>query len=178
MISCGKAPQPDIDNGSEPDIDSSVSVPVVTPRVIQNRALWASVNGRADAADKEFKEYNDKILVSWRLYETDAEDIAFDIYRQSADKEKVKLNSTPIKSSTCWVDDAADTNADNTYYLHMSDSGEELDSYTMKAAQSKEGIPYISIPLKTTGDLGAFGYNANDAGIGDIDGDGMPEIVI
>ena len=32
------------------------------------RMLWASINSRLDASLKKFREFNDKILVSWRMF--------------------------------------------------------------------------------------------------------------
>ena len=158
--------------------ENQVTVPVVKPRIILNRALWASINNISNATDAALAAGNGKILISWRLFPIDDKNIAFDLYRKSNDGRKVKLNSSPITKATCWQDTSADLSADNTYILHISNEKEELASYTIKSQQASNGLPYISIPLRPTSDLGNWKYNANDISVGDLDGDGLSEIVI
>lgn len=62
------------------------------------RALWASINGRKDVS--YYPEYNNKILVSWRMFPTDDSSTGFDLYRKSGNGEEVKLNEEPITLST------------------------------------------------------------------------------
>ncbi|MBE6215815.1 MAG: hypothetical protein E7123_06265 [Bacteroidales bacterium] len=175
VMSCEKPEQPGGQQGGGGTTEDDFKVPVVTPRVFQNRMLWASINNVSNATDSKFRENNGKVLVSWRLYPTDDKDISFDLYRQTGSGSKVKLNSEPIRSATCWQDTKTDTSKDNTYYLCISGEKDEVGSYTLKASES---LPYISIPLKSASDLGTWIYNANDASVGDLDGDGVPEIVI
>lgn len=152
--------------------------PVVVPRVIPDRALWASVNGRADATASVFSEHNGKVLVSWRMYPADDASAAFDIYREEAGGRKLKLNDEPIVASTCWQDADADLSVDNTYYLCPSGETDYIDSYTLDADRASSGLPYISVPLASTSDVSSWTYEGNDASVGDLDGDGKCEIVI
>lgn len=178
VLSCEKAEQTGNKEGiTDPDKEHFI-VPTITPRVFLNRMLWASVNRASNATDSKFSSHNGKVLVSWRLYDTDDKSTAFDLYRQSGTGNKVKLNSDPIISATCWQDTKADTEKDNTYHLCFSGEKDPIASYTLKASRTSEGLPYISIPLRGSADLGSWVYNANDASVGDLDGDGIPEIVI
>ena len=161
--------------------DDGFTVPVVKPVIKYDRALWASINGRNDAADKEYASYNNTVLVSWRLYPGEEETAAFDIYRKAAGGEKVKLNDEPVTDATCWQDKSADLSVDNTYYLHMADDRYEVDSYTLKAERAASGLPYVSVFLKGTADVpgsATYSYDPNDISVGDLDGDGMMEFVI
>lgn len=158
--------------GEETPVPPAVNVPV-------KRMLWASVNGKANATASAFSKYNDKILVSWRFFPTDTEKTAFDLYRTTGDREEVKLNSEPIVAATCFQDAEADRTQDNTYRLCYSGSTEILDTYTMSSFRASQGLPYISIPLANTMDIDSrWIYAANDASVGDLDGDGEYEIVL
>ena len=160
-------------NGDEPE----PTPPAERVEPPLKRALWASINGRKDAS--YYPEYNNKILVSWRMFPTDDSSTGFDLYRKSGNEEEVKLNEEPITLSTNFQDITADRNKDNTYRLCFAGSDETLDTYTITAAQASAGLPYISIPLAgTTGISSEYYYDANDASVGDLDGDGKLEIVL
>lgn len=142
------------------------------------RMLWASINGRDDASKATLKEYNNTILVSWRMFPSDDPDQGFDLYRLSGGEE-YKLNETPIVGSTNFWDLTADRSLDNTYRICYAGSSETLDLHTLPAAQASEGLPYRSIPLQESASVatGVY-YLANDGAIGDLDGDGVPEIIL
>ena len=160
-------------NGDEPE----PTPPAERVEPPLKRALWASINGRKDAS--YYPEYNNKILVSWRMFPTDDSSTGFDLYRKSGNEEEVKLNEEPITLSTNFQDITADRNKDNTYRLCFAGSDETLDTYTITAVQASAGLPYISIPLAgTTGISSEYYYDANDASVGDLDGDGVYEIVL
>lgn len=152
------------------------------------RMLWASINGLSDATytkDADLKTilqgYNNKILVSWRMFPTDDENTGFDLYRKSGNGTEVKLNTTPIVETTNFQDATANRSVDNTYRLCYAGSNETLETYTITAEQASGGLPYISIPLKSDAGIDpnpSIQYLANDASVGDLDGDGVNEIVI
>ena len=162
------------------DVNDAVTDSETNPVVPTQRMLWASINGRTDATHNSFSRYNNTILVSWRLFPNDSKNIGFDLYRLSSEAEgEVKLNETPIVNSTNFQDVTANRNIDNTYLLRLSDSQEVLDTYTIKAQQSSNGLPYISIPLRNSLDIHPiYPYKANDISIGDLDGDGRYEIIL
>ena len=165
----------------EPDEEKNELVKQYSPileKVGTNRMLWASINGATDTGTGFYKSSeNNKVLVSWRLLPTDNENISFDLYRKSGKGERVKLNEEPI-TTTNFQDTGFDPNADNTYYLTRSGWITALDTYTIKKKQVAGGLPYISIPLKSTADFSSGTYAANDASVGDLDGDGIYEIVV
>ncbi len=70
-------------NGDEPE----PTPPAERVEPPLKRALWASINGRKDAS--YYPEYNNKILVSWRMFPTDDSSTGFDLYRKSGNEEEV-----------------------------------------------------------------------------------------
>ena len=111
------------------------------------------------------------VFVSWRLLGTEDQSQTFNLYKTVGGKTK-KLNQAPLLKATGYTDEAVDTNAVNVYTVKaIINKKEEAkgESFTL-AANAK---PYTSISLKTP-----TGYSANDASVGDVDGDGMYEIFI
>jgi len=112
-----------------------------------------------------------KIFVSWRLLGTENNDLAFNLYR-TTNKKTTLLNKQPIIKGTNFTDGSADSNLANTYTVKAIINNREEKtgvSYTLHT----NAKPYISIPLRAP-----TGYSANDASIGDMDGDGVYEVVI
>lgn len=113
------------------------------------------------------------VFLSWRLLGTEDPSISFNVYRDG-----VKLNSSPITSSTNYVD--ADGTENSTYYVRAVSGSKEL------APSDKVGVwgkNYLSVPLQipaggTTPDGVAYTYSANDASVADLDGDGKYEIIL
>lgn len=145
------------------------------------RMLWGSINGKDDASAKAYRNYNNTILLSWRMLPGDDAETAFDLYRQTDGGTEILINETAIKGKTNFQDNKADRTRQNTYRLTRHGSDETIGTYTMKAGQAQQGLPYIEIPLKDTKDVCALDtiwYEANDVSVGDLDGDGQPEIVV
>lgn len=114
-----------------------------------------------------------KIFVGWRLLGTDAENTAFNLYRETSGKV-VKLNDKPLAGATNFVDETAELNVSNSYFVRVVAGKKE------QPASAKFTLPanapvrqYLSVPLKTPA-----GYAPNDASVGDLDGDGEYEIVL
>jgi rhamnogalacturonan endolyase len=118
---------------------------------------------------------NGKVFVSWRLLGTDPDGIAFNLYRATGDQSPVKLNPDPITRSTHFVDRAVDLSHDSQAYFvrQVLDGREGLPTARFVIAAHAPVQDYLAIPLKTLA-----GYTANDAAVGDLDGDGEYEIII
>ena len=111
------------------------------------------------------------LFVSWRLLGTEDPATTFNVYRRTAGKT-IKLNQHPVEASTSFMDSTADLNQEHQYTVKAVLKKKEEKagaSYTIPA----NAKPYLSIPLRTPA-----GYSANDASAGDMDGDGVYEIVI
>lgn len=110
------------------------------------------------------------VLVSWRLLGTDDPQTAFNLYRVT-DNKTVKLNKKPLKTVTSFLDKADSAKAHQYLVKQVLNNKEEKTgiSYLLQPYAK----PYLAIPLRTPA-----GYTANDASVGDMDGDGKYEIVI
>lgn len=116
----------------------------------------------------------DSVLIGWRLFATDPEEIVFNVYRQSGAGKPVKLNQTPVSDCTDFIDASANLKTDNSWFIIPVLNGknqEKSESFTLKAEAPVQ--QYISIPVQTP-----QGYSINDGSVADLDGDGEYEIVI
>ena len=116
--------------------------------------------------------YGQHVVVSWRTLTSDAVGQPYDIYRNG-----VKLNKVPLtKGGTFFTDDQPPSG--NVVYEVR---GGGKDGRYVLNADAPEG--YIPVRLQkpadgTTPDGRSFGYMANDASVGDVDGDGQYEIIL
>lgn len=161
-----------------------------SPVMAQSRALWGSIaadpsSGAISLGD--YKKANNKILLSWRMLPGDDEETAFDIHRSiDGGKTWACLNNPNgvvgkgIKATNYSLAPGTSRN-DQMFRLTYSRDTTTLASYTMTYAQISARQPYISIPLQPTTDVSEHAdivYQANDCSVGDLDGDGVMEIVV
>ena len=148
---------------------------------LDDRALWASINGKKDASLGDYQQHTGKTLVSWRMLPGDDATTGFDLYRSIGTATERKI-ATNIRNRTCFQDGSASKTMDNHYRLTYSGSTETLAEYTLPKEQVSGGLPYISIPLADTKDVyentNKIVYTANDVSVGDLDGDGEFEIIV
>ena len=155
-----------------------IALSTISIQAQENRALWASINTNGKATTATYKGYNGIVLVSWRLLPTDAKNVAFDLYR-TVDGVETKVNSTPIVGVTNYQDKGADKTKANTYRLTYAGKSKTLATYTISQERVSSGLPYIFIPLTSSQDVHTdYIYEANDASVGDVDGDGEYEIIL
>ena len=123
-----------------------------------SRGLHAVPNGKG------------QILLSWRLLGSESTGTAFQVYRSSGNRT-IRLTKEPITASTSLLD-AIDSTQTYSYTVKaIVDGKEEKTGATLLVEPGLK--KYLSIPLQTPA-----GYSANDASVGDMDGDGVYEIVI
>ena len=115
---------------------------------------------------------NGKVYLSWRTLSSDGVGEKFDVYRNG-----IKLNKKPLKKGgTFFVDESPlATNA-----VYEVKGGGKDGRFELKA-DAPEG--YLSIPIQkpeggVSPDGFRFTYHANDASVGDVDGDGQYEIFL
>ena len=113
-----------------------------------------------------------QVIVGWRTLTNDAKGQAFDIYRNGN-----KLNREPLtKGGTFFVDNTPlQTSA--TYEVR----GGSINGRYLLQANAPDG--YLTIPLQKPADGECpdgrqYRYSANDASVGDVDGDGQYEIIL
>ncbi|MFI2037931.1 rhamnogalacturonan lyase [Streptomyces bottropensis] len=112
-------------------------------------------------------------LVSWRWLGTDPDTVSFNVYRAGT-----KVNTAPVTGSTNYFHSGAPAQADYTVRAIVN-GVEQGDS--VHAVQLRSG--YKDVPISapaggTTPDGVAYTYEANDASVGDLDGDGALEFVL
>ena len=153
--------------------------------VLSVTALWAQPN-YGDALQKErlgrglvaLRQDSFHVAVTWRLLSSDSEETAFNVYRDGR-----RLTKRPLTGATFYVDDNA--SADEAAYevravIGKKEQAEGAATYTLPA---NAPTGYIDIPLnKPSGGVTPagerYGYTANDASVGDVDGDGEYEIIL
>lgn len=113
-----------------------------------------------------------QVLVSWRILAHEFEKVSFNVY-----KNNVLLNETPISGASNFVDE---TNEDSSYSVSaIVDGKEQNPSQPVKVWKDI----YKKIPIQapkggTSPDGREYIYMANDASVGDLDGDGQYELVL
>ncbi|MGQ7945366.1 rhamnogalacturonan lyase family protein [Flavobacterium sp. WC2509] len=127
------------------------------------------------------------IYLSWRLLGNDPQSIAFNVYRNG-----VKVNSAPITTSTNYTDNI--TSQNNNYSITTIINGVESQQVTPVTVWPINTFIYpgnsaplknnrLSVPIQmppggTLPDGVTYTYTANDASVGDVDGDGNYEIIL
>jgi rhamnogalacturonan endolyase len=171
--------------GVEVDDPADVPAAVVDSNSRQMEALNRGVIAMRRATNE--------IYIGWRMLGTDPSSVSFNLYRSANGGGAVMLNGSPITQSTNFLDTTANTSVSNTYFVRPIIAGIELaasESFTLQASAPTR--QYLNVPLQrpagrtiqlppgVTGDPGShdYTYNANDASVGDLDGDGQYEIIV
>jgi len=116
------------------------------------------------------KQPDQAVYVSWRLFGTDPEQVAFNLYRRVEGRPAIKVNREPIKDSTNVLDREADTGKTLDYFLRPVLGGKELEASSPVRAWETN---YLEIPIQPI-----ERYRPGDAAIADLDGDGEYEVVL
>ncbi len=118
------------------------------------------------------------VFLSWRLLQSDPEDITFLVTRRSPDGKITVLSEGKGYRLTNIIDKTVQKGAGGNRYLYQVAAFGQKNGAAISARPSEAAIvltgrakPYIGIPLK--GD-----YDFQKVGIGDLDGDGAYEFVI
>ena len=112
------------------------------------------------------------VYLGWRFLGTEPDSIGFNVYR-----DDIKLNNEPVIKTTNYVDSSGSVS--DTYHVIPVIGGVEQTSSNIAGVWNQN---YLTVPLQRptggTTPSGDFTYNANDASVGDLDGDGDYEIVL
>jgi len=143
-------------------------------------ALSAAVSGaeKLDRGLVALEREDGSVFLSWRLLESDPEDIAFRIDRIPVDNDSITdwrcLTKSQPYRLTNFVDKTPEKDTGkkaHIYALYQYGSKKKTAAAGVTISLTGRAKPYISIPLK--GD-----YDFQKVGIGDLDGDGSYEFVI
>ncbi len=118
----------------------------------------------------------DSLLVSWRMLEEDDEHTAFNLYLN--DK---RLNKKPIGDATFFKTLAPETDAELRVSAVKNGKEHKQDASVFTYHPSQKD--YLPIPISkpeagVAPDGRPYTYSANDASVGDVDGDGEYEIIL
>ncbi len=118
-----------------------------------------------------------EVILSWRYLSSDPQSIAFDLFRNGE-----KINPQPITDCTFYRDPYSGTEAVEYEIVPILPDGKEAcKGRCTLPANAPSG--YVEIPIQqpqggVSPDGRLFEYLANDASIGDVDGDGEYEIIL
>ena len=104
-----------------------------------------------------------KVAVSWRTLMSDTKGQPYDVYRNG-----VKLNKEPLTTGGTFFVDEQPTTGNAVYEVR---GGGKDGAFTLKADAP---VGYLPIPIEKPEGR----YSANDASVGDVDGDGQYEIFL
>ena len=128
-----------------------------------------------------------EVYVGWRLLGTDdTTDTFFNLYRAADGGSPVLLNRDPLVLTTDYVDAAAglDLSVENIYSVRAIVGGIEQPVSGSFALPANSPVQqHLDIPIQTPADgvtpIGeSYSYEANDASVGDLDGDGDYEVIL
>lgn len=112
------------------------------------------------------------VFLSWRFLGTDTENVKFHVLRNGS-----PITDEPLTDSTNYLD--LEGTEQNTYSIQILNGSEvtESEPVTVWAAN------YLDVPIQApeagmTLDGESYQYSANDASVGDLDGDGSYEIIL
>jgi rhamnogalacturonan endolyase len=112
-------------------------------------------------------------LVSWRWLATDPDNVAFNVYRAGT-----KINSTPVTGATDYTDSGAPASADYTVRAVVNGVEQPDSRHAIQFRTGYKDVPISPPAGGTTPDGVAYTYEANDASVGDLDGDGVLDFVL
>jgi rhamnogalacturonan endolyase len=117
---------------------------------------------------------NGHFYIGWRVFGTDPENLAFNLYRKSGNGKAVKINDQIITGATDFIDAKANIQENNTWFVKTVLNGVEKEasgSFTIPSESPDK--PYLSIPIKQK-----EGYIPNDVSTGDLNGDGQYDLIV
>lgn len=113
-----------------------------------------------------------RTYVGWRLLKTDPDSIGFNVYRRIENGPHLKLNASPLTTTTDFVDTAPVRSERSEYFVVPVVNGEERrPSKSVTAPIGRQEAGYLSISLD--GD-----HTFQKCGIADLNGDGSYDYVI
>lgn len=111
------------------------------------------------------------IYLSWRLKESDAEGVSFNIYREVNGKRK-KLNSKPLATTTDFTDQSPASSTAQYYVVALDSRKKEVDKSTPISVDPTTQQSYRTIKLHNPK------VRAGKVGVADLNGDGIYDYIV
>ncbi|MDQ1293081.1 MAG: rhamnogalacturonan endolyase [Actinomycetota bacterium] len=112
-------------------------------------------------------------FVAWRLLSSDPAQVGFNVYRGTT-----KVTSSPVTGSTNYWDSGAPAGAAYTVRAVVGGTEQAASPSALRFGDGYLDVPIQAPPRGTTPSGEAYTYSANDASVGDLDGDGQLEFVL
>jgi rhamnogalacturonan endolyase len=146
----------------------AIGVICVSVNISQAKRLMENLNRGVIAIALD----DGRVYIGWRMLGTEPSNIAFNVYR-----DNVRINNQPITESTNFIDNNGSIDA--FYRVCAVIEGSEQKPSEPARVWNRN---YLSIPIQSPPNGSVMGsnytYSANDASVGDLDGDGEYEIVL
>jgi len=114
-----------------------------------------------------------RVYLSWRLLKSDAESVAFDVYRSAAGGAPARINKQPILRTTDFIDTTAPAGVENSWSVRPVVNGAELAaSEQVSLPAPRAAAQYRAIKLRD------ITRGVDRVGIGDLNGDGTYDFVV
>lgn len=129
------------------------------------------------------RQESDSVFLSWRHLGNEPQNVQFHVDRFARGGEWERLTRFPIER-TCFIDESFNPSLDQAWAITPVVNGaEQARSTPFILSQDAPVRPYLEIPLERpeddrTPDRREFSYRANDASVGDLDGDGDYEFIL
>jgi len=126
---------------------------------------------------------NSTAYIGWRLFATDPEDIAFNLYKSVNGAAGTKLNGSPLSATTDFTDSSVNFAVSNAWYVRpVVDGVEQAPSASFGLPAGAPTRQYLSIPLTDPGIHSPSATNApydvKFCWVGDFDGDGEYDYLV
>ena len=136
-------------------------------------AMPLEVGKRVFSGEGTFSADQRKVYIGWRLLASDPDHVTFNIYRKDGNSAATKINGSPVRGSTNFVDTEIPDGEDNFTYtvVPVVDGKEGKASLPYSVDYHADAKPYKSIKL--TGD-----YSIEKIAMADLDGDGEMDFIV
>ncbi len=135
-------------------------------------AIPLEIGKRVYSGEGTFAADKRRVYIGWRLLADDPNTVAFNVYREAGDNTRVKINQSPITSSTNFVDTELPDGENFSYIvIPVVDGKEGKPSLPYSITYNDSSKPYKSIKLNGTDAVEKIAY-------ADLDGDGEMDFVV
>ena len=136
-------------------------------------AIPLEVGKRVFSGEGTFDADQRKVYIGWRLLASDPDNVTFNVYRKAGSGASTKINGSPVRGSTNFVDTEIPVGEENFAYtvVPVVDGQEGKASPSYPVVYNAKTKPYKSIKL-------AGDYTIEKVAMADLDGDGEMDFVV